>query len=56
MIGGFEPEAKPAFVNHRQIPDDWNSILPIDWDHFSGCTCEIPTANLVKMNLFIFHF
>lgn len=35
MVGGFEPNAKPAFVNYRTIPENWKSNVPADWQHFS---------------------
>lgn len=35
LIGGFEPEAKPAFTSSRKIPKEWQQQLPEDWKHFS---------------------
>ncbi|XP_075216546.1 pyruvate dehydrogenase phosphatase regulatory subunit, mitochondrial-like isoform X2 [Lycorma delicatula] len=33
MVGGFETEAKPAFINTK-VPANWRNQLPQDWDHF----------------------
>lgn len=41
MVGGFEPEAKPAFTNYRLIPENWKSTLPTDWDHFSEYPLQV---------------
>jgi hypothetical protein len=34
FVGGFEPNAKPAFPSSRRIPKDWQQQLPEDWEHF----------------------
>lgn len=34
MVGGFEKNAKAAFVDHLQVPRDWKSKLEQDWNHF----------------------
>nr|XP_018910548.1 PREDICTED: pyruvate dehydrogenase phosphatase regulatory subunit, mitochondrial-like isoform X2 [Bemisia tabaci] len=34
LVGGFEPQAKPAFLGHKGVPGDWKKQLPADWDHF----------------------
>ena len=35
LVGIFEPNAKPAFVNTKKVPDDFSfSELPEDFEHF----------------------
>lgn len=34
MAGGFERNAKAAFVDHLQVPRDWKTKLEQDWKHF----------------------
>ncbi|KAI5698404.1 hypothetical protein M8J75_006302 [Diaphorina citri] len=35
MVGGFEPDAKPAFVGLQKIPKNWKKHCPSDWKHFA---------------------
>ena len=35
MVGGFEKNAKAAFVDHLKVPRDWKTKLEQDWNHFS---------------------
>jgi len=36
LIGGFEPEAKPAFTDKEGIPSNWKDQETVaDWGHFS---------------------
>ena len=35
LVGVFEPNAKPAFVNNYRVPEDFSfGELPEDFDHF----------------------
>ena len=35
LVGVFEPNAKPAFMNTNRVPDDFSfAELPEDFDHF----------------------
>ncbi len=35
LVGVFEPNAKPAFINNHKVPDDFSfGELPEDFDHF----------------------
>lgn len=40
LVGAFEPEAKPAFMDYRTIPENWKYKLPDGWKHF-GKLCSI---------------
>lgn len=40
MVGGFERNAKAAFVDEK-IPVDWKDKLTQDWNHFSKHKCVI---------------
>lgn len=35
LIGGFEPEAKPAFTDGLGVPKNWKERDTADWAHFS---------------------
>lgn len=40
MIGWFEPEAKPAFVD-RKVPKDWKKYIKRDWKHIGNFEINI---------------